>query len=277
VGTNLAVPDKPRLVILPAAVDLNLQLIDENEIVIHYKLVAPENYAPAEIALSYAGSAVSKSVANTTCTGDDIEKKFSYVPPSQAKEKYGTGVGKNFRVIQISIVNRCTLPVLIPLAGIYLASSPDTPGTRIYPFSLDHVTSIFSYDRQFSGRRAVYFNVVQALATVGSAVEPFLASGFTKGVSILGGSFTQASLTIWKDMTAEQLQSLTSQSYQATEQVGPNGGSLQKFVFLPISKGEGKGVQGPLEKVNTSTLEVNIEIIPVLTPSTPLTLSTPVQ
>lgn len=98
-------------------------------------------------------------------------------------------------------------------------------------FSLDHVTSIYSADRKLTGKRAIYFNTVLALATIGSAVEPFFAPGFTKGVAILGGGFTTASKEIFVDMSAEQLQNLTSQSFGSTEQVASHG-SLQKFVFI---------------------------------------------
>jgi hypothetical protein len=264
--------EQPRVLVFPAT-GVTVTILDHSPTVIHAVIVAPLNYEPAEISLSYQANTLPKSLVKTACTDDDVKKAFFYVPPSQAKEKYGTGVGKNFHVIQISIVNNCVLPVLIPLAGIYVTTAGDALADRIYPFSLDHVTSIFSYDRQFSGRRAVYFNILQGLATVGSAVEPFFASGFTKGVSIFGGAYTQASLTIWKDMTAEQLQSLTSQSYQATEQVGPNGGSLQKFIFLPISREDKQATKKAKRSVQASfasqwaksQLNVKMQVIPVLT------------
>jgi hypothetical protein len=59
-------------------------------------------------------------------------------------------------------------------------------------------------------------------------------------VSIFGGEFTQASATIWKDLSAEQLQNPASQSYQSTQQVGPHGGSLQKYIFSSKSQQEGQ-------------------------------------
>jgi hypothetical protein len=284
-GTSLeTAAEQPRLLVFPST-GVTVTPLDHSATSIHAGITAPQNYEPVEIDLSYQNKTVPWSLTKTTCADDDIKKAFFYVPPSQAKEKYGTGVGKNFNVIQISIVNNCSLPVLIPLAGIYVATTADScPGGSdcIYPFSLDHVTSIFSYDRQFSGRRAVYFNVLQGVATVGSSVEPFLASGFTKGVSILGGSFTQASQTIWRDMTAEQLQNLTSQSYQATEQVGPNGGSLQKFIFLPVQKASKTQNQQKQPQVSFAQswaekkLILKVEVIPILTPSASTTPTTPV-
>jgi hypothetical protein len=106
-----------------------------------------------------------------------------------------------------------------------------TENGDLVAFSLDHVTSVFSADRKLTGRRAIYFNTVQAAATIGSAIEPFLAKSFTQAVAILGGGFTTASKEIFVDMSAEQLQNLTSQSFGATEQVASHG-SLQKFIFV---------------------------------------------
>jgi hypothetical protein len=206
---------------------------------------------------------VSRATNVTSCnTNNGVKREFFYAPFHQASKKYSRGVAINFDVIQISIVNECPLPVLIPLAGIYL---PFPDKRRIYAFSLDHVTSIYSNYHQFAGGRAIYFNVLQAAATIGSAIEPFLASGFTQGVSILGGGFTQGSAAIWKDLSAEQLQNLTSQSYQSTEQVGPNGGSLQKFIFLPRNGKKDTFVQD-LFAVGHQQPDINMEIIPVVKP-----------
>jgi hypothetical protein len=265
-GTNLESPEQPRVLVFPSA-GITVTPVDHSATAIRVAVSAPQNYVPAEISLSYPNNVtISSSIVRTTCTTDDVKKTFFYVPASQVNEKYGTGVGKNFDVIQVSIVNECPLPVLIPLAGITIKVDGQS-NPNIYPFSLDHVTSIFSYDRQFSGRRAVFFNIIQGTATVGSAIEPFLARGFTQGVSILGGGFTQAALTIWKDLTAEQLQNLASQSYQGTEQIGPNGGSLQKFLFLPKDKGKKKNDTSSFaNKFAANHVCINMQIIPVLSP-----------
>jgi hypothetical protein len=255
--------DQARLLVFPSE-GTTVTLLDHSATIIRASISAPANYAPSEISLSYSSATLSKALAKTGCTDADVVREFFYVPPSQANEKYGTGVGKNFDVIQVSIVNKCDLPVLIPLAGINVTVDEAVP---VYPFSLDHVTSIFSYDRQFSGRRAVYFNILQGMATVGSAVEPFFARGFTQGVSILGGGFTQASLAVWRDMTAEQLQNLASQSYQSTEQVGPNGGSLQKFLFLPKKKQKAKDEKSFGENFANGDVKIQMQIVPVITPT----------
>ena len=257
-GTDLLTPETPRVLVFPST-GTTVTVIDATPTKIHALLVVPQNYAPTEIALSYSNGTKSKATKTTSCDTDkDVKREFFYVPFDQASKKYSRGVAINFDVIQISLVNECPLPVLIPLAGIYL---PDKP--NIHAFSLDHVTSIYSNYHQFAGGRAIYFNIVQAMATIGSAIEPFFAHGFTQGVSILGGGFTQASATIWKDLSAEQLQNLTSQSYQSTEQVGPNGGSLQKFIFLPKKNKHDKTVPN-LFGVGQQQPVIKMEIIPIV-------------
>ena len=204
------------------------------------------------------------------------------VPKSQAGNKYGNGVAKDFYAIQISIVNECPMAVVVPLGGITVAPNHAPANTdadackeegTLVAFSLDHVTSIFSADRKLTGRRAIYFNTVQALATIGSAVEPFFASGFTKGVSILGGGFTTASKELLVDMSAEQLQNLTSQSFGSTEQVASHG-SLQKFVFVRRNeKCKNSTVETDLR---TGKFSVNWELSPA-SAEAPKTLNAPAK
>jgi hypothetical protein len=290
IGTDLTSGETPRPVVFPAdGVKILASTFSPTQISIEFS--APQNYEPTQISLSYMAGPISYAFKTVTCDDSNVKREFFYVPPNQASEKYGGGVAKNFDVVQISIVNRCALPILVPLAGIYVedativgnktvpcVSSADNPcNPPTYSFSLDHVTSIYSHDRQFSGARAVFFNIVQATATIGSAIEPFFASGFTQGVSILGGGFTQGATAIWKDLSASQLQDLASQSFQSTEQIAANGGSLQKFVFFPklekpkLTKQE-KPTQAKAPQFQTfavrflinKTAQIHVEYIPII-------------
>ncbi len=263
IGSNLLSPETPRLLVFPST-GVTITLLDSSATAIRASVTsATVGYTVAEVALSYTTGITSIATTQTTCADDSVVRDYFHVPTNQAIKQYGQGVGVYFDVIQVSVVNKCSLPVLIPLSGIYFPGNPN-----LYPISLDHVTSIYSNNRQFSGPRAIYFNIVQATATIGSAIEPFFGIGFTQGVSILGGSFTQASAEIWKDLSAEQLQNLTSQSYQSTEQVGPNGGSLQKFVFIPKSKKNDQAVSQAFLRFNASPAiptVMHMEIIPIIT------------
>ncbi len=212
------------------------------------KFTAPPTYALQQIALTLGDK--SFLTYNSAAASCDFSKNVTInpqiVPEEQVKEKYGTGVSRNFCAVQLSPVSKCSMPIDIPLAGIKIQADGSLsdkgedckfpPATNLIPFSLDHLTSIYTVDRQYNGNRAIYFNVLQAVATLGSAVEPFLAKGFTQAVAIIGGGFTTASKQILVDMSAQQLQDIATQSFPATEQIAANG-SDQKYVFVRKVKG----------------------------------------
>lgn len=296
----------PSTGVTPTPIPVLSRSLDNSKILAQF--TAPANYALQEVALSTGSSFVTFETRTLSC---DFKSKATLtpqiVPKKQSGDKYGNGVAKNFHAIQLSIVNECPMAIVVPLGGISVVTDSQTaqrkqaalaaqanqategtPASQpaqaqkhknddctekgdLVPFSLDHVTSIFSADRKLTGRRAIYFNAVQALATLGSAVEPFFAHGFTQGVAILGGGFTTASKEILVDMSAEQLQNLTSQSFGSTEQVAAHG-SLQKFVFVRRNekcKGE------PVEKdLNAGQFSVNWELSPASTEA-PKTLNAP--
>jgi hypothetical protein len=275
--SNVYIAVMPATGVTPNPVPMLSLSQDKSKILAEF--TAPAGYALEEIALSTGSAPLPYPVGASSCDFNSKVKLVpQMVPKSQAGNKYGNGVAKNFYAVQISIVNECPMAIIVPLAGISMVAgsvaatgptgavpspagptanttAPDTQTTgasgttgqtktdrdcsdeddTLVAFSLDHVTSIFSADRKLTGRRVVYFNTLQALATIGSAIDRFLASGFAKGVAIFGGGFTTASKEILVDMSAEQLQNLTSQSFGATEQVASHG-SLQKFVFVRRSE-----------------------------------------
>jgi hypothetical protein len=234
------------------------------------QFTAPANYTLQEVALSVTGTSfVSFNLGTQACDfGKAVVVQPQIVSQSQSKTKYGNGVAANFHAIQISLVNECSVPVIVPLAGISItdfgqntdASCSETGSGNMVPFSLDHVTSIYSANRKLTGARAIYFNSLQALATLGSAIQPFFAHGFAQGVAILGGGFTTASKEISIDMSTEQLQNITAQSFGATEQVSP-GGSLQKFIFIRRNQNRKckKSVQE--QNIQSGNFSVNIQMI----------------
>ena len=269
----------PATGVTPNPVPALSRSLDNSKILAQF--TAPSNYTLQEVALSAGSSFVTFETGTLACEfKSQVKLTPQIVPKSQAGNKYGNGVAKNFYAIQLSIVNECPMAIVVPLGGISVvtdhqaAQAPDDACTEegsLVAFSLDHVTSIFSADRKLTGRRAIYFNTVQALATLGSAIQPFFASGFTKGVAILGGGFTTASKELLVDMSAEQLQNLTSQSFGSTEQVASHG-SLQKFVFVRRNeKCKGKPVETDLR---TGQFSVNWELSPA-SAEAPKTLNAP--
>ncbi len=272
-GTTLNAPDDPRVMVYPGGASEVTILGTITATSIRGEFTAPKNYVLGGVLLSHASGAPIAIAAQKACNpSSDLQSSYTLVPRDQAREKYGNGVDKYFDVIQISIVNNCAAAVVIPLAGFRI-SVPDGQTARVkanyvVPFSLEHVTSVYSTDRKLTGRRAVFFNILQAVATLGSAVEPFFGHGFTQGVAIEGGGFTQAMQTVMKDMSAEQLQNITSQSFGSTEQVGPNGGALQKFLFVQKSPAaSAAGGRGKLlslfDRVSTGNVGLTFVATPI--------------
>jgi hypothetical protein len=97
---------------------------------------------------------------------------------------------------------------------------------------LAEVTSFFTDDRDNSGTRTRFIHFLQALTTVGSAIESFFGPGFSRGVSITGGGFTQGVQKVFPDMSGGQLNNLTSQSFESVAELGANGGSVEKVIFI---------------------------------------------
>ena len=292
----------PAVGITPTPIPVLSRSLDNSKILAQF--TAPSNYTLQEVALSTGSSFVTFETGTLACDfKSQVTLTPQIVPKSQAGNKYGNGVAKNFYAIQVSIVNECPMAIVVPLGGISVVtdyqaaqqaakeaakkaaqqnSQPAqqaaqplddacTEDGSLVAFSLNHVSSIFSADRKLTGRRAIYFNTVQALATLGSAIEPFFARGFTQGVAILGGGFTTASKELLVDMSAEQLQNLTSQSFGSTEQVASHG-SLQKFVFVRRNeKCKGKPVETDLR---TGQFSVNWELS-LASAEAPKTLNAP--
>jgi hypothetical protein len=286
--------DKLRIIVFPATDDGMVGVLSRSldNSTIFAQFSAAANYVLEQVALSFADS--SFVTFNTGSASCDFQQNVTVMPQivsqGQSKTKYGDGVAANFHVIQVSIVNKCPMPIMVPLAGFSIdptpqaknpitqsASQTQTAATQpsqtsvqedvceladnspLVPYSLDHVTSIYSADRKLTGKRAIYFNILQAAATLGSAFDPFFAHGFTQGVAILGGAFTTASKEIFVDMSTEQLQNITSQSFGSSEQIA-SGGSLQKFLFVPRNQKCKKGIVE--RSLKSGNFSINYELLP---------------
>jgi hypothetical protein len=231
--------------------DLAAEIVSDTLIEAHF--MAGPDYTLQSIVLAPTGgkAAISFVVPANVCRKEDVSVKYEIVPWDQAKNALGNGIAKNFYVVQLSIVNGCAKKIVVPLGGVSVnpvwhkdtsqKCTNDTAKCRyepgpatVAPFNIDHVTSIFNSDRTSTGSRAMFFNALQAAATIGSAIEPFFGPGFTQGVAILGGGFRTAALQISPDMTAQELKSLTGQSFESSETIGANGTPpVQKYIFIP--------------------------------------------
>lgn len=193
--------------------------------------------------------------------------RYSILSKPQAKSRFGGGIAKNFYVVQLSIVNKGGKKLQVPLASIQAEvewAAGQAPGKKFFiegpatvsPVPLTGAISFFSAHRKSSGNRAIFFNSLQGLTTIGSAVQSFFAPGFTQGVAIAGGGFRQGAGQIFQDMSEEQLASLTAQSFETTETISGNGGSAEKVIF--IQRGEEEIESFDKSSVKFSRLITNI-------------------
>jgi len=216
---------------------------------IEVQFTAPVDYQVQGVVLSPTGlPPITFAAPPATCRLEDVLYQYEITPDKLARDTFGNGLAKNFFVVQLSIINKCRLKIIVPIAGIQVTPEWDmktdaktdtkteanTGHRTISPYGLDHVVAAYNTDRTSTGSRAILLNAMQALTTVGSAVQLFFGPGFAQGVAIFGGGLRNAVLEISKDLSAAQLKSLTSETFQTTEVIGTTGNpGIQKFIFIP--------------------------------------------
>jgi len=176
----------------------------------------------------------------------NLTYRSTILSQKQTAYQFGGGIAKNFYAVQLSIVNKGSVKVQVPLASIqaeveWFAGGDRSPIPKKYyregpatvaPIPLAGAVSYFSTYRQFAGKRAILFNTLQGLTTIGSAVQLFFGPGFAQGVGIAGGGFRQGLGQIIQDLSEQQLANLTSQSFESIETVSGKGGSIEKVIFI---------------------------------------------
>lgn len=125
------------------------------------------------------------------------------------------------------------------------------------PTALSAVTAYFDGDVKANGRKAKFFNITDGLATLGSSLIPFFGPGFKDAHVAFTGGLVPGIRRGLGDLSGEQLQNLTAQSWQSAEVVSANGGSIEKFVFFP----RGDQVYAPRSNETNETLVKKIKNI----------------
>lgn len=260
--------DHPSVLIVPGVSGV-ATLRTNTDGLIEAEFAVPQGYEVQQVLLAYQNQSISFAVVGTGCRNEDVIRQFSFVTKLNSLQTFGGGVAKYFHVIKVSIVNKCDQGIVVPLAGFIVAPKPSSDKTTpITPYSLPEVTAVYNTDRKLNGSRAIFFNILLAAGTLGSALEPFFGHGFTQGVAIWGGGFTTAAATIFKDMSPEQLQNITSLSFGDSQQLAANGDSLTKYLF--ISRATNKGDTDPFGKdpdIDTP-IDVTMTFSTVSTPTT---------
>lgn len=206
------------------------------------KAQAETGQVSAPVESAYALSEIIGAQPNPNLT-----YSYSILDRNSATTLFGAGVARNFYVIKVSITNNGTKKISVPLASIQ-AEAEWARGTNyrkrddvveyfegpatVSPVPLAAVTAYFNSDYKVTGRRARFFNVLEGITTLSAAVVPFAGPSFKTGNAVFTAGFVPGVHTVVGDLSDQQLQTLAGQSWQSSETVAANGGSIDKFVYI---------------------------------------------
>lgn len=172
----------------------------------------------------------------------NLQYHYTVLDNSQTDRLFGSGVSRTFYAIQLSVTNRGAKKVIVPLSSIEAeiewayAETPQAffeqgPAT-IAPQPLDTVTAFFDANNKVKGKSARLFNVFEGMTTLGASLIPLFGPGFKDAHVIFTGGLVPGVRKGIGDLSGQQLQNLAGMSWQNVEQVSPNGGSVNKYVFI---------------------------------------------
>lgn len=197
-----------------------------------------------------ASEAVSAAFAIGPQADPNLAYQYTILDGDAAKSLFGDGVADNFYVLQLSVVNNGTKKFVIPLAAVqaevewlygWEEASPGKKAKRIYylegpptlaPVPLAAVSAYFGMYQKAQGRRTRLFNVLEGITTLATTLVPFTGSALKDAEVVFSGGFIPGLRQAYGDLSAQQLQNLTSLSWEASETVAANGGSIEKYIYI---------------------------------------------
>lgn len=177
---------------------------------------------------------------------ENLQYRYTILDTESSRSLFGRGVSDNFYVIQLSVVNNGPRKVTVPLASIqaeiewYKGPSPKDEDVEylegpvtLSPVPLAAVSAFFDAYVKTKGKRAVLFNIVDGITTLGAAIIPFAGPSFKDGHVVFTAGFIPGLRKAVGDLSSQQLQNLTSLSWESTETIASKGGSKEKFIYIP--------------------------------------------
>lgn len=174
----------------------------------------------------------------------NLEYRYALIDDKDARRLFGRGVGTNFYVIELSVVNNGKKKVAIPLGSIQAEaewSSGFTSNENIYydegpptlpALPLGAVSGYFDAFQKAEGWRARTFNILGGVSVLANSLIPVFGRNIERPNSILSTGFIPGLQRAVGDLSSEQLQRLTTMSWENVEEVPP-GGSKTKFIYIP--------------------------------------------
>jgi len=172
----------------------------------------------------------------------NLEYRYAVLNQQDALKLFGEGVGKNFFVIELTVVNNAKKKMAVPLGSIqdetvwaygdpengeFLDEGPPT----LPPLPLGAVSGYFDAYQKSKGKWAKVFNVLDGVTTLSAAMVPVIKEVGRAGLILSGGGIPALRKAIG-DLSSEQLQRLTAMSWENVEEIVP-GGSQSKFIYIP--------------------------------------------
>jgi len=179
-----------------------------------------------------------------------LEYRYTVLDQEDASELFGSGVGDNFYVLQLSVVNNGDKKLVVPLSSIQaeiewaykedqgqtggVTTSFDEGPATLSPLKLSAITSYFDTFQKTKGRKAKVFNVLDGVVTLGASLVPVFGKGLERGNSIMSGGMIPGLRKAWGDLSSQQLQNLTAMSWDNVEEIPANSGK-EKFIYIQRS------------------------------------------
>jgi hypothetical protein len=180
----------------------------------------------------------------------ELTYKYTVLSYHEVQQLLGDGVADNFNVVELAVVNNHSKKVAIPLAGMqaeiewlygrnvkppaegfFLEGPPTLP-----PVPMSTVSAYFGASKKKTERRVMVFNVLEGITTFVGALIPFAGIGLKDAEVVFSSGFIPGLQHVWVDISDQQLQNLTALSWQTSETLAANGGSMQKLIY--IQRGE---------------------------------------
>ncbi|MGI8839122.1 MAG: hypothetical protein ACR2H4_21160 [Pyrinomonadaceae bacterium] len=177
----------------------------------------------------------------------NLEYRYTVLDAKDASHLFGSGVGENFYVIQLSLLNKGDKKVIVPLASIqaeieWVYYPGDEENSTYYdegpatlsPMTLPGISSYFDLFQKTKGKRARLYNVLDGIVVLSASLVPVFGRNIERPNQILSGGFIPGLKKSFGDLSSQQLQNLTSLSWDSLEEI-PAGGGKEKFVYIQRS------------------------------------------
>jgi len=255
-------------------VDFNDQMIDVYfEFTRHRGYAWPFRLGNVTVAVTKQGKSAQQTVSTSSVHGEvdkngptsfsvsqvvgpapdpNLTYQYTVLNEEQAKVLLGRGVANHFIVCELSVVNHGKSDLVVPLAAIQVevewlrgrapGATTFRPNPRYFiegpatvaPLPVASVSAYFGNDQK-TGWRSTFFNVLTGVATMVAALVPLSGPALKDAQVVFTGGFVPAAGQVWVDLSAQQLETLTSLSWESSETV-PAGGSFQGYIY--IQRGE---------------------------------------